>query len=184
MDWLEQLVRFTNSYPLWSRILVCIAVAVIVFTLILAPRRSSVQTSGMTADTNKAGLHERWLIVQGVELFGSGASSYEGVRVSAKVNGVTYIYPTFAGIEWLEVGPDMAPQQFKLPPSDRGYDLQFSMTAKQKGAVGKAEYVNVEFTHVDEVPYVGTYRLYLAKWKGRSAAPSAAVKYKTSTVPQ
>ena len=109
MEWLDQLVRFTSSYPLWSRVLVCVAVAVIVFTLILAPRRSAVQTSTATVDTKNAALNERWLIVQGVELFGSGSSSFAGVRVSAKVNGVTYMYPTFPGIEWLEVGPDMAP---------------------------------------------------------------------------
>lgn len=174
---LESMVNFASSYPIWARLIVCVCVLVALLTLVLAPRGSSVNAA--KSDTTG----ERWLVIEGVELFDGADDTL--VKLTANVNGLSFLYPTLPGIEWMEVGPDMSPQQFKLPVSNSGYQVRFSMKARSGRDTKKREqdFVSVNVAHVNSFPFSGTYNLHFAKAGVRSAPIRATIKFRIATTP-
>lgn len=96
-----------------------------------------------------------WLIVEGVETY-----QYEeiAVRLTAKVNGLEFIYPSETGAEWMKVGPEMSSQRFELPPARHGYDVSFTMTAQADSRT--LEFISQWKEHVTKVPFKGKYNLH------------------------
>lgn len=186
---IEEVVRFAGSYPAWARVTVCLCLAIAALTLFLAPRTTS------AGPEPKKDADGHWLVVEGVEVYGAGLGWKKVVKVTAEVNGVSYVYPTLPGVEWLEPGPDMSPQRFKLPEVRNGYDVRFSMVArdagdlterpqKNKNPEGLAyDFASVDSVHVSSFPFSGQYTLHAVKWQARSAAPGASVKFRITSSP-
>jgi hypothetical protein len=168
---LEEVVRFAGSYPAWARVTVCLCLAIAALTLFLAPR-----TTNATIPDTKKNADGHWLVVEGVEIYGAGLGWKKVVKVTADVNGVNYVYPTLPGVEWLEPGPDMSPQRFKLPEVRNGYDVRFSMMAHDavthdaggsnggpqriKSSEGSGyDFASVDSVHVGSFPFSGQYTL-------------------------
>jgi len=186
---IEEVVRFAGSYPAWARVTVCLCLAIAALTLFLAPRTTS------AGPEPKKDADGHWLVVEGVEVYGAELGWKKVVKVTAEVNGVSYVYPTLPGVEWLEPGPDMSPQRFKLPEVRNGYDVRFSMVArdagdlterpqKNKNPEGLAyDFASVDSVHVSSFPFSGQYTLHAVKWQARSAAPGASVKFRITSSP-
>lgn len=127
-----------------------------------------------------------WLIIERVDAFGYPEGSE--VRVIATVNGVEYVYPTLGGIEWLEIGPTMAAQSFRLPASADAYTIRFAAEVRTPGdesaAPSRLISVQEEVINVPaDLPFEGTYGLHLLNDMSRAARVSAEVVYRVTYDP-
>jgi hypothetical protein len=121
-----------------------------------------------------------WLVVEGVDAY---EIENAVVKVVANVNGTKYVYPTLEGIEWMEVGPSMAPQKFLLPKANK-YEISFSMKVRQGNRV--RDFVSVEKISVkatDAKSFSSQYDLHSKDGGVRAASVSAAVRFKLSQNP-
>jgi hypothetical protein len=174
METIEAIQRFVTSYPVWARVLIGLGLVTSFLTLLLAPRTS---LADRDARPNAGGY---WLVIEGVETYGSFHDA--SVRVSVDVNGTRYIYPTLAGVEWLEVAPSMAPQKFKLPkPSPTGYEVQMQMVLRANDNTYDFKSVNSDV--VTSFPFSGEYELYTVEAHTRAGAVTASVHYRISNQP-
>ena len=108
-----------------------------------------------------------------VTLFGVHASS--AARVRATVNGTEFQYPSMRGIEWLEVGPQMSHQQFRLPDAP-SFEVRFGMELDSG-----EELMSLHTDFVDDLPYSGSYVLHEVESGKRSLGVSAEVSYADSS---
>ena len=77
------------------------------------------------------------MVIDGLEFF----SALDGaqVRVVANVNGTEFVYPSRAGVKWLEVGPSMSSQVFRLPPARERYIIRFEAMVRVPARGGAPE---------------------------------------------
>lgn len=127
---------------------------------------------------------EAWLIFRGVDLFDRFPNAQ--VRVIANVNDTTFTYPTLPGVEWLGIGPTMAPQQFRLPPpGPHGYRIRFEMLLRRLPEY--PEDVNTlkstETVFITSLPVERTYSLHLVDGNVRAPAIVAVVNFTVSSDP-
>jgi hypothetical protein len=95
------------------------------------------------------------------------------VRVTATVNGVEYIYPNLPGVDWLEIGPEMAGQTFQLPLRDT-YLVRFSAEIRERYEHTITPYVSVEEQRINrKTDGPMTYAIREVE-RGQRAAPAAA----------
>jgi hypothetical protein len=166
IKWVGALAPFLAPYPSWVKIafvtFVLSGAALFVGLVVAAPKA----TPGSGAET-------AWLTLKGVTAFGRGSGV--GVRVTATVNGIEYIYPSLPGVDWLEIGPEMAPQSFQIPIRDI-YTIRFSARLRD----GR-DFVSVEEQRVKgNTDGIKTYDVH-ALDRGQRAAPvTAQIRYTIS----
>lgn len=101
-------------------------------------------------------------------------------RVTAIVNGRTYLYPSLAGVDWLDVGPTMSSQTFLLPQAPR-YEVRFEMELRSSESEMSGRYVSQHTDYVTSIPHTSEYRVYLTRMGeggvSRSATPGLSVRY-------
>lgn len=131
---------------------------------------------------------DAWFMVDGVEFYGS--SYYHGleIQISADINGVIYKYPSKGGVEWLEVGPDMAGQVFHLRPTKVRYTIRFEArvrVANQPERIEQLKSVQEVFIDLTRIPYEGRYILHaFDQVRGsRAASADAALKFRIAHTP-
>jgi hypothetical protein len=164
------LAPFLAPYPSWVKatfaIFILSGAICLVGLVVAAPRSPEAHTEGSAATPSA------WLTIKGITGFGRLAD--KAVQVAATINGVDYIYPTSPGIEWLQIGPEMAPQTFEIPVRDV-YTVK--MSAKVRGwsddSLASVEEQRVAGT----TNGVATYSLFPVHLQLRSAAPVAEVRY-------
>ncbi|MFN8470029.1 MAG: effector-associated domain EAD1-containing protein [Caldilineaceae bacterium] len=131
-----------------------------------------------------------WLVVEGMEFFAALPGAQ--VRVTANVNGTEYVYPSVGGVEWLEVGPGMSAQKFRLPPASDEYIVRFAADVrvpgkgKQRAITGKLTSVAEDIVHVaGDIPYAGRYVLHTFDpvHMARSADANAELSYRITYDP-
>jgi hypothetical protein len=137
-----------------------------------------------------SGTKEVWLIIDGLEFF--SAFEHTEVQVLANVNGTEFIYPSRGGVEWLEVGPSMSPQVFRLPPARDRYVVRFE--AKVRVGEGGSPEIRGELKSVTEhvidvatdIPFTGRYILHTFDpiHRSRSARAEAELLYRITNDPQ
>jgi hypothetical protein len=181
MDILESLQKFIASYPLWARIMAGGGIALTFFTLLLVPRTGGSPKSLDVSD-------RPWLIVKGVEFFGNYAGAQ--VKVTAFVNDTEFVYPSLAGVEWLEVGPTMAAQQFRLPPAGpNGYEIRFNMIVRERASdepntfLYRDSFTSVQRVFVKALPANGEYKLHLLRNAVRGPGVDAVIRFSVANDP-
>jgi hypothetical protein len=175
----KDLISFLSSYPVWVKGLVAawvvltgMGAAVLVFT---HPARE--------ADKQKT-LSGVWLKIKNVETFSSEWSD-AGVRVTADVNGNSFVYPSIGGVQWVMMGPDMAAGLYKLPDSEI-FPINFSMMAKHQGKDDTMKFVSQKSVVVQksDLPFSQTYPLFqLGSELMRGGAIKAQVSFSISGDP-
>ncbi|HUP62691.1 MAG TPA: hypothetical protein VNA69_19980 [Thermoanaerobaculia bacterium] len=175
MDALEGLQKFFASYPAWARVVAGAGLATTFFTLLLAPRGVS--------GTEPKPAEDAWLIVKGVEMYGPYRDAQ--VKVTAIVNGTEYLYPSVPGVDWLAVGPTMAPQQFKLPrPGPDGYEIRFNMLLRESARPeAERSYTSVKSAFVRSLPFDGGYELHLVQRGVRGHGVAGKVRFSVTSNP-
>jgi len=130
---------------------------------------------------------DAWLIIRGVDLFQQIPNAK--VKVKAVVNGTSFTYPTLSGVEWMGVGPTMAPQQFHLPPpGPHGYAIRMEMFTRSLDDNGRETansviFKSTETIFVTSVPIDKNYYLYAVNYHFRGPDIEAVVKFSISPDP-
>ena len=175
---ISSLVPFLAAYPAWVKVMFSAWVllsAALLLAFLLA-RSPSAQASD-PQDASKAieaSGEPLWLSIDGVDLF--GRMDRGKVKVTAKVNGIEYQYPSLEGVEWMEVGPTMSSQQFRIPRAKDGYNVRFSMLVRLEG--NDIKMVSQRTEHFNTAPFKGRYRLHrLGKENTRAATVEAEIAY-------
>jgi hypothetical protein len=106
--------------------------------------------------------------------------------VTAQVNGDSFVYPSLGNVEWLQVGPDMAPGVFRIPMADT-FQITFAMVARSPDPrfPERANFVSQEIVVVgrQQLPYAGIYRVYTTNRGTRSASVGAEIRFRLATQP-
>jgi len=122
-----------------------------------------------------------WLIVKGVELVLPLGESPR-VKVTARVNGSEYVYPSLEGVEWMRVGPEMSAQRFRIPEAKSGYDVRFTMIVDDGNE--RVRMVSMNTNYIDQLPSSSGYSLYRVDDEAtRGASVVAVVKYELTRDP-
>ncbi|WP_157619694.1 hypothetical protein [Skermanella stibiiresistens] len=221
---ITDIVPFMEPYPTWIKGVVAFWMALTAACIILLvfgrlspipnqptaknmPGSSSAEQKGSSSEMqNSNNSDEVWLIIRGIELYGTHESDAE-VQVTATINENKFLYPSRAGVNWLRVGPEMAEQSFSLPRSSR-YEVTFSMLMKNVNVYQReiypktleriqesqsektSDYINaltnkflsvkVDYVDISKIPYEGRFILYKLM-EGtpdiRGAYPSAEIRY-------
>lgn len=193
MSIFNDLLQFFSAYPLWAKIVLVACVAVVLLILLAVPRTLSTVPPGPTTTseaskpaetttTKTEPAADRFILsIENVELFRTAnledfqMDSSTEVKLRIDVNGVLFDYPSLEGVEWVRTGPSMAAQQFRLPASDRGYDIRIEGTVRENGV--EARLVSLQTLHVDNTSQEGQYELYPVEMNTRAQVPSASVRY-------
>lgn len=179
---LNSFIPFLDQYPHWVKILFAswiLLSSILLMSFVLA-RSPDTDSSNVVPIAGIETEQEVWLVIKNAELFGTSLSGGH-IRVTAIVNQNEYDYPSLAGVEWLEVGPQMSSQQFKIPTRDEGYEVRFSMRLKNGEEIIKLE--SQETLHIQDLPNEGGFNLHKVNEGVRSASVSARVNYKLTTDP-
>jgi len=132
-----------------------------------------------------------WMIIEGLEFF--SARDGAQVRVLANVNGTEFIYPSLAGVEWLQVGPSMSAQIFRLPPANDRYIIRFEASVQvparhgQPATEGKLTSVKQDVVSITTgIPFTGRYVLHTFDpiHRARSADANAELRYRITHEPK
>jgi hypothetical protein len=206
---------FLAPYPPWVKgafALWILATAFLLIGLVLGRPSASDTTGGLRVSSDTAGTsgperppsgtdsqpltqrpdqEELWLIIDGVDFF--AAKPGIQIRLTADVNGTQFVYPGRAGVQWLEVGPGMASQVFRLPPTDRRYVVRFEAVVRipatdaQPQIDGELKSVNERIIDIGtDLPYAGRYVLHTFDpvHMARGANAEAEVRFRISDVPR
>jgi hypothetical protein len=212
---ISSVAPFLAPYPPWVKgafALWILATAFLLIGLVLGRPSSSDTANGLRTSSDTTGTSEPagpssdansqpaaqrvqqevlWLIIDRVEFF--AAKPGVQIRLTADVNGTQFIYPSRAGIQWLEVGPSMAAQAFRLPPTDRRYAVRFEAlvripaTDTQPQINGELKSVNEQIIDIaTDLPYAGRYILHTFDpvHMARSANAEAEVRFRISDAPR
>ena len=177
---IETLAPFLAAYPLWVKALfsvLCMLGLILFLSLVLAkpPAPKSVVATETAAKKPVPG--ESWLVIKGVRAYELQHAEGLAVRVIADVNGIEFVYPSGTQAKWLEIGPNMSPQKFRLPSSTTGYEVSFKMVTKYQG---QETYMISQWKEsIKELPFEGEYNLhdYHPASDTRSGTVSATVIY-------
>jgi hypothetical protein len=174
MSTVEAIIKFVGTYPAWAKVAMLAGLILIVGVALLSPRNP---IDAQAEPTSNGTIPNKTVLkIHGVS--DRGLPPDASVRVTAIVNGKTYVYPSLAGVDWLDVGATMSSQTFDLPIASR-YEVRFEMDLKGSGA--SKRYVSQETIEVPAVPYTGEYRLYPTKADSagvsRGLAPGASVRF-------
>ena len=176
---ISALIPFLAAYPPWVKVLFSAWVllsAALLLALLLARGTAVNRTSENNSHpaASESGSRPLWFSIDGVDLFGG----LEGgkVKVVAKINGLEYRYPSLEGVEWMEVGPTMSSQQFRLPRAEEGYSVRFTMTLKKNGETVRL--VSQRTDHFAKAPFHGRYSVYrVGEENSRAASVDAQIEY-------
>jgi hypothetical protein len=148
-------------------------------TSAVAPTPTSTSVSVPTSAPEVA-----WLVIEGMDFYAGRPGTQ--VRVTASVNDTEYIYPSVGGVQWLEVGPGMSAQKFRLPPADETYTIRFEAAVRVPGENGEPDTLGT-LTSVEEdivniaedIPFSGRYVLHTLDpvHMSRSAQANAEIAY-------
>jgi hypothetical protein len=169
MESFENLIRFVNSYPAWAKAVVLAGIIITITVLVFTPRTT---TKAPGSITPKGG--DILLKILGVTLFPQRPDT--SVQVTAFVNETQFRYPSVAGVEWLEVGPNMVPQTFRLPQS-QNYELRFELRLKGREPSESERMVSQEVLSLSGAPTSGQYNLYRRDENTHGVSVHAAVRY-------
>ena len=133
---------------------------------------------------------DNWLVIEGMGFYAARPGAQ--VRVMANVNGTEYEYPSVGGIKWLEVGPGMSAQKYRLPPTDNHYVIRFEADVRVPGTDGEPDTMG-KLTSVAEdivavpgdIPFSGQYVLHTLDpvHMARSAGANAVISYRITNAP-
>jgi len=207
IKWISTLAPFLATYPPFVKVIFSawvLLTAVGLICLVLAKPGSAVkesedknETAAVTQAQAPAAPGGRsdvpkdvWMIIDGSEFFAAREGAQ--VRVIADVNGTELTYPSRAGVEWLEVGPSMSSQLFKLPPTKERYLIRFK--ADVRVPVRHGEPITGQLTSVKEdvinlatdLPFNGRYVLHTFDpiHRARSADADAQLSYRLTYDPK
>jgi hypothetical protein len=168
-------VPFVAPYPIWVKGALAICVlsgAVFIIGLVVAAPNDKASSSADDTSTSA------WLEIYGLDAFDNLSGSK--VKIIADVNGNKYTYPSLAGVEWAEIGPNMAPQKFRLPILDE-YQIRFEAIVQGKGQLDEKRYASVESHFIKKnTDGIKTYHLRVIKSATRAASIGADVRYSVS----
>ena len=176
---MERVIKLINAvapflavYPVWVRGVFCLWIfvsAILLTSLVLAKRTSTPEnTANMESPESSP-----YLVIGPIEKYGDLPG--ERYRVIATVNGTEFTYPSGTSAKWLEIGPQMSRQRFKVPRSSNGYDISFRMIAAGDPEI---EFVSQWTEHVDSIPFRGSYSLHeLGQGETRGPGVGAAIEY-------
>jgi hypothetical protein len=174
---LTAIAPFLASYPIWTRVLVAgwvILTAATFLALVLTPQIKRNNAAAESASTDDTVV----LSVDRIELFGFDDSPNRAVQVFAHVNGTTFRYPSLAGVDWLQVGPDMSPQRFTLPPTSNMYEITFDATLNDGVRLVSQDTDSVKASEIASERRRFSYALHkVGAEKTRSAGIAATVWY-------
>ena len=131
------------------------------------------------------------MVIEGSEFFAARTGAQ--VRVMANVNGTEFIYPSRAGVEWLEIGPAMSAQVFRLPQTRERYIIRFEASVRVPAAPGEPETagtlksVKEDIVNIaEDIPFSGRYTLHTFDpvHMARSASAEAELLYRITTDPR
>ena len=84
-----------------------------------------IYTFSMSVENFQEPAAERFrLTIEKVNFFPESRAA--AIKVYAFVNGIEFFYPSVAGVEWVEVGPQMSGHSFDLPEAEN-YDIRFEI---------------------------------------------------------
>ena len=169
METVKSVVEFLNSYPFWAKSLAVLGLVLTIGTLLLAPRIMAEPSDKKPG----AASGEAYLSIRGVNLYPEDEKA--SIQATAFVNGIPFTYPSLAGVEWLNVGPSMSSQWFKLPKSD-GYALRFEMKLRSPHQPEK-KLASVEEMQVKAIPFSGVYQLHVVQGITRAAGVTADIRF-------
>ncbi len=196
IKWIADLAPFLAPYPGFVKLLfvawVGLGAALFVSLILARPAGTPVtaQPKDKMAETGTA-KKEAWMVIEGLEFFAARPGAQ--VRVVANVNGTEFIYPSRGGVEWLEVGPSMSAQIFRLPPARERYIVRFEATVRVPAAHGEAKTtgrltsVKDDIVDVaDGIPFSGRYILHTFDpvHMARSADANAELLYRITYDPK
>ena len=175
MSSIEAAVKFFQSYPSWAKGIILLGLVVAFVTAVLAPRSGN--------DSKEARPKRVILKIRGVDDTPLGLESM--VRVTAVVNGATFIYPSIAGVDWLDAGATMSSQTFDLVPAE-SYNVRFELFTTNKAMLPLTErFVSQETAIVLTLPFTSDYRVYRVRKEGevvaRAAHPGTSIRYSIDT---
>ncbi len=177
MSTIEAVVNFIGTYPAWAKIAMLAGLGVTCGVALLAPR-TAVEAPPQAKTGGSPQAHARSASLQINGINNQGLPRGASVRVTAIVNGKPYVYPSLAGVDWLDVGPTMSSQTFPLDHAPR-YDVRFEMELKGSGV--SERYVSQETVRIASLPHTGEYRLYPTNVDGagvsRASVSRASVRY-------
>jgi hypothetical protein len=178
MEWFSKVLPFLEPYPSWVKAIIAAwimlsAVTAVALLVAYSPSPTSAESKKDAQKGTAAGV---WLKIKRIELYRDRVP----VRVTANINGNTFVYPGVGGIKWVETGPDMSPGIFKLPASDQ-YQITFSMESDGGPSFVSQRTVIVE---KNQIPHSATYAVHTITPSGARAAPiSADITYELSRDP-
>ncbi|MHC4065330.1 MAG: hypothetical protein ACYSUI_12660 [Planctomycetota bacterium] len=130
------------------------------------------------------------MIIERLEFFAAAPGAQ--VQITATVNETDYLYPSREGVEWLEVGPSMASQRFRLPPTSERYEISFKADVRVPGS-SPGSWQTGQLTSVDQdiiqiparLPHDGRFVLHTFDpvHRARSASANAQVIYRITDDP-
>ena len=177
---------FLAPYPPWVKFVFVGWVgltAVLLVALILA-RPVTVPSTAPSSQ------RDAWMVIEGMEFF--AAKEGAQVQVVANVNGTEFVYPSKAGVEWLEIGPSMSPQVFRLPSTPDKYVVRFSAVVRVPEG-SESSWINGQLKSVNDnivavpgdIPYSRSYLLHTFDpvHRARSAQAEAELKYRITFDP-
>jgi len=175
VETIKSLAPFLASYPAWVRVLFSVwaaATLALLLVLILARTPGQDVAEGATQDSV-------FLIIRNVTAYALEEPVL--VRVTAKVNGLAFVYPSGTEAQWIEVGPSMSPQKFALPRSRSGYEVSFTMVAKLR--TREVKFISQWKEHVTLLPFTSEYEVhgFDPQSNSRSATVDAVIMYQLLT---
>jgi len=163
--WVGTLAPFIAPYPSWVKF------AFVLFVFSGATWFVGLVVAAPTGSAKRPqGEETAWLTIKGVTAFGRGNG--QGVRVTATVNGLEYIYPTLPGVEWLQIGPEMAPQSYQIPVRD-SYTVRFAAELRNGSSLVSVEEQHLSST-TDGIKIYGLRELDRGQ---RGSTAGAEVRY-------
>jgi hypothetical protein len=173
-----------------------------IYNVVLAAHKKSVSSGkAMSSGAAPSAQKDLWMVIEGMHFFAAREGAQ--VRVVANINGAEFTYPSKAGIEWLEIGPSMSAQVFRLPPTPDRYIIRFHAdvrvpaaersraraTTQERGSSwinGQLKSVNEHIVTVPrDIPYSRAYLLHTFDLvhRARSAGAEAELEYRITFDP-
>lgn len=181
MEYLEKLIAFLNSYPVWAKYSIFGGLVFVCSILTFAPRNQGVP-EGRDLLARPAHFRTKFIKIEKVKLFPPDPDAQ--VQIYAIVNGVRYRHPAIAGVDWIHVGPNMDQKTIELPEAER-YEIRFEIVVhdgkKSAGAgtviEGVPDMTSNMIRYIMDLPFSEEYKLYAVNGNVRGAEVGATVSY-------
>jgi len=174
---IDAVLKFFDGYPFWAKIGM-LAGLVFTFGIAVLAHEPVSDTQAQTKPPSGAPAVAQSQTI--LKIYGLNGPKGASARVSAFVNGSTYLYPSLGAVDWLDIGPTMSPQSFPLPEA-KLYNLRFEVELQSNDPRVGGRYVSQETLRVSAIPQTGEYRVFKTRTGqggvSRDAVSNLSVKY-------